>query len=519
VTVITGYGTAEAISHTLTINQQPPGGGGDPFDVAPLSATSDSGADSVSISLSNLTGAWTAGSNKDWITLSSAGGDGTDGIGSLTASWPANAQGTRFATITITCGGVSRGIQIQQAGDATATFTLIPDNFVFGQSGSGYGGSIRVDNVVPSSAKWNCDSTHGWCGVSQSYDDYSGQSGVGYVSLNVNPNTFEVDRSCVVSVWSGTELRLATVIQACTDIQVHYNSKEINTGTGNWYTSGISLSKIYPAASIWSAESDVDWIKFRQDGDVDYARSTATFDGSNYYYNGGYGCYPNIGTDPRIGHITVRNGIISDVITVTQPGGGVNSSVTVGDPDGVIDASGYYQQCNITWSNRIPEGSWVNINIPAGCDWLQRSNSPTWSQDYTACTEHFSASSNSGPAREAEVSFSCNEYLVTKTIRQLGVSDPYASLYIWCNESYGYVPASGGTLGISINNVAPAEETASVVVTGADGIVLSKSSGIKNESVTATIPANASSSPRTISVTVSVGAYSATQTIEQYGSE
>ena len=400
VTVITGYGTAEVISHTLTINQQAPGGGGDPFDMAPLSATSDSGADSVSISLSNLPGAWTASSNKDWCTLSASGGDGTGGTGSLTASWPANAQGTRFATVTITCAGVSRGVQIQQAGDATATFTLIPDHFEFGQSGNGgmYGGSIQVANVSPSNAKWDCDSNHGWCGVSQSYDDYNAQAGTGYVQLNVNPNTWEVDRSCVVSVWSGGELRLATVTQSKNDIQVNSSSKEITMYSGNWGTNSASLNKLYPNDATWTIEKPFgcDWIKFRQDGDFYFERDSATY-ASGYYYGGEFACLPNTGTESREAILTVRCGTSYDTFKVTQPGGGIETTCTVSPPSASV-AYNSYEEINITISGMAPTDSFY-VELTPVDSWLHQGSSPSWNGDYTAITYHFYADQNSGAQR------------------------------------------------------------------------------------------------------------------------
>lgn len=143
---------------------------------------------------------WTAVSNVAWISINNTSGAGN---GALTFFVNANGGNTnRTGTITVTAGGVSRTISVNQAAPAN-TLTVTPSYLSFLAAGS------TLTSTVTASGAWTITNVPAWITVSP----MSG-TGNGTLTVTTSANAAPAQRNGSFRVVSGSSMRTVSCVQA-----------------------------------------------------------------------------------------------------------------------------------------------------------------------------------------------------------------------------------------------------------------------------------------------------------------
>jgi hypothetical protein len=158
------------------------------FNIAPVGSVSLGNAAGQGQILIYANSEWTASKDQSWITFTSS----TTGKGNGVVNWQVNentSPGIRTGAITITAGGNSKKLSIEQAGKSI-TLSVSPSDLVLESSGGSH--SISVN----SNAGWNTSVTVPWIKIlSGSNGWYNGQ-----VVFSVAENTSSDGRSGLIEV-------------------------------------------------------------------------------------------------------------------------------------------------------------------------------------------------------------------------------------------------------------------------------------------------------------------------------
>jgi hypothetical protein len=275
-------GTIAVAGRLLTITQ------GAASCSASLSSTADSleatgGSRVVSVTIP--TGCvWTAFSNAAWLSVTSGGGPNTGGSGAVTYTAAANTS-TSARTGTLTISG--RTFTVDQAG--TCDIAISPGAV----SANANASSGTVSVTAGAACSWSATSTASWLTV------HTGASGVGNgsVAYSVAPNTTNAARTGTLSIGG----RGFTVTQAAPTCAVVLSTTSVSLTAASAFR---SFQVSTATGCAWTASSSVPWITIS-------IGSTGTGSASVFY-----NVAANTGTASRTGTITVAG----ETVTITQAG-------------------------------------------------------------------------------------------------------------------------------------------------------------------------------------------------------
>lgn len=149
-------------------------------------------------------GGWTAISSESWLSLSDFSGTGNDVI---TATAAPNTGSTRFATITITCGTLTRTISVSQENVVATGCTTLTVNPTF-ISSSGFANVQTIS--ISSDGPWTATTNRNWIALSP----VSG-NGPGTLTVALSANNLSFDRYGSITITCGGITRPIFVIQDC----------------------------------------------------------------------------------------------------------------------------------------------------------------------------------------------------------------------------------------------------------------------------------------------------------------
>lgn len=222
------------------------------LNITPLTqnVSASSGSSDFQIS-SNVS--WSISDDSDWLFKSPKEGLGD---GTFTANYDQNiSDDFRVATITISGGGISKSVVVNQSG-ANPYLNIIPENQDIGSSDD----STVI--IISSNLTWNITNNADWLSISDS-------NGIGNKSVTVllQDNLSALSRSASVLISGEGIEKSATIIQAGADAFLNFSSDSINVSDSAG-TASLTVSSNF----TWLASSNADWVTFSSDsgnGDTD----------------------------------------------------------------------------------------------------------------------------------------------------------------------------------------------------------------------------------------------------------
>ena len=186
--------------------------------------------------------AWTAASDRGWMTL--AGGAGT-GSGTVAVSVTANANpDARSGTLTI----AGRQVAVMQAGAEPCTIAISPASAAFTKDAA----TAAITVTAGGSCAWTAAATVGWLTIA-SPSSGRGNGTVSYnVARNIDPNT----RSGAIRVGDAT----LSVTQAGDSGACEYQVSPVAVSVCMSVPYEVATMVTTQAACGWTAASDASWI-------------------------------------------------------------------------------------------------------------------------------------------------------------------------------------------------------------------------------------------------------------------
>ena len=401
--------------------------------------------------------AWTAVSNNTgWLTVTS--GASGNGNGTVGFSTTANPNGTaRSGTITI----AGRTFSVTQAA-APCTYTLTPPS----QSVASTGGTGSTAVAAPTGCAWTGISNNtGWLTVTSGATG----SGNGSVGFSASANASSVPRTGTLTV--GGETFSVTQAGAPCTYSISPSSQSIAAGSATG-----SANVTAPAGCAWTGVSNnTGWLT---------VTSGATGSGNGSV---GFSASANPNTSPRSGTLTVAG----QTFTVTQAAAGCTFAISSNSLS-VVAAGG--------------TGS-TNVTSGAGCAWTAASN-----DSWITVTSGASDSGNGpvGFSVAANPNASARTGTLTIATQTFSVTQAAAPCTYTLTPPSQSVLSTGGT---GSTAVAAPNGCAWTGVSNNTGwlTVTSGATGSGNGSVGFSASANASSVPRTGTLTVGGQTFSVTQ--------
>jgi len=431
------------------------------YTIAPASQSAAASGGTGSFTVSTTAGcAWTASTSANWITLT--GTTSGSGNGTVTFSVAANTV-TTPRTGTITVGGQT--FTVTQAA-ASCTYSLAPVS----QSVAAAGASGSFAVTSSGGCAWTATSNAPWISISGT----ASGSGNGTVAFTVAVNSVTTPRTGTITVAGQT----FTVTQAAAQLPCAYSIAPVSQTVPAAGGSG-SFTVTTTAGCAWSASSTASWIVVTA-GASGSGSGTVTFS-----------IAANSVTSQRVGTITAGG----QTFTVDQAAA-APCTYSVSPSSQSVPAAG-------------GTGS-VAVTTLAGCGWSSYSNTSwitlTGSTGGTGNgTANFSVAANTGStARTGTIMIAGQIVSVTQAAATTSCSYAIAPT----SQS---VPASGGSGSFSMTAAAGCAWSAT---SGATWItVTGTASGSGNGTVSFTVAANTTTTPR--SGTIAVGGQ--TFTVNQAG--
>ncbi|MDR0511250.1 MAG: BACON domain-containing protein [Rikenellaceae bacterium] len=195
-------------------------------------------------------GAWSARSNKYWLTVLPASGNGN---GSFTLSVSVNDDNMeRSGTVEVTSGNVKKSITVRQS--ATVNLSLSKDQITMRNDISG--GDTQI-LTVETDAAWTLEidpSETSWL-------DVSPMSGYGQTQVAVHANVSAAERSCELIVTAGTRRVTCPVSQPGSGLAYFFGSSEvINLCDKAGSTLEYYRMFRFTSAFDWTATTSEPWI-------------------------------------------------------------------------------------------------------------------------------------------------------------------------------------------------------------------------------------------------------------------
>lgn len=267
---------------------------------------------------------WTALSNVPWITITSAGSGGGNGV--VNYSVADNPSPTaREGMITV----AGRGFVVTQSGVSCGGYSIYPTNALFSE----LGGTAGVSVIAPNKCNWTAGSNVSWI----TFTSGSSGTGIGRVDYSVAANPDENQRTGTMTIAEQT----FTVTQLALSCFIRLSPAERwiadSGGAG-------SVDVTVPSGCGWSISSNVSWITIT-------SGSTGNGNGTAYYT-----VAANPDTSTRMGILTI--GPNTQIHTVRQHGAGCTYSI--------FPYNGWFDSSGGTGS--------TDVTAPSGCDWTALSD-------------------------------------------------------------------------------------------------------------------------------------------------
>lgn len=394
--------------------------------------------------------AWQVKSKPSWAAVSITAG--TPGTATMDVSTEANQNGEErsdWLTLETDNGAVSCNIKLTQAPlvlKADATLTLPPE------------GGVRSFDVG-SNATWTVNSNADWCSVAA-----NNTTGNGTVSVTVSPNRREANRTATITVKSGNLTRSITLKQEGVSLTVGRENYSLGPQPVNeMLTVGCNTS--------WSAVSDSPgWCSITPaDGQGDGSVRLSIAE--------------HRGADQRKATITVKAGDIVRTVTVSQSAPALSLKP---DKEMTFDhtstSSTLTVSSNTSWTVRS-NATWCKLSSNSGSGNGSVNVTVEANPEVTPRTATLTVEAQDG-ARTATVSISQQGKPI-----ELGAS-PLALTFAATGESK--------SISVTCN-------TKWTATAAADWLKLSAVEGTLNGTVSVTVEANTSRSPRSTVVTLTAG--------------
>src|SRR5581483_3609702 len=469
------------------------GGGGCTFTISPSSQSFNASGGTGSVGVTAPGGCpWTAVANDSWITITS----GASGSGNGTVSYAVAANtgaSSRAGTLTV----AGQTFTVTQSGGSNCTFTLSPTSQNFGASG----GSGSVNVTTQGGCNWAAKSNADWI-VITSRASGAGNGAVGFI---VAANNSTSTRSGTMTIAGQTFTVTQTGGSGCVFTISPANQVFAATG-GNGSTSVSTQS-----GCNWTAQSNDDWIVI-----------TAGASGGG----GGtvsYAVAANNSPVPRAGTITVagQTFVVGELgtgatcgLTPISIGQTVSGELATTDCRSPIDGTDFYADL---WYFTASAGQQVAISLnSAEFDAFLTLIGP----DGAIVDDDDDGGGGTNariPATNGFITLPLDgTYIIEASSAFKDETGKYtlsliapAGCTFSISPSGQSVSANGGTGSVSVTTQGGCAWTATSNV---DWIVItSGSSGAGNGAVNYSVAANASSSPRTGTLTVAGQTFTVTQ--------
>lgn len=442
-------GTITVAGLTFTVSQS---AGSCTYSVSPATANVSATGATGSFNLTTAQNScpWTAVSaNPEWLNITSP----ASGSGSATIRYSAAANGTASTrSSTITVGSAS--FTVSQPG--VCSFTLNPANAMAASTGGT--GSVAVQ-ASSNGCAWTAASNSDWLTLT---GNTSG-SGSGTVTYSAAPNTTGQDRAGSISI-GGVGF---SVFQSASTCAYTLSNSSLSVPAA-----GGQGSFLVTSSCAWTAATQNDWIIISS-GASTGGSGTVTF------LVGG-----NTSAQARVGAISVG----PTVFAITQPG--VACNVTLGAGAFSSPATGASGSVGVT---ATPGCSWTASTTAS---WITLANSSGAGEGQIGFTV---APNPTAQARSGVVTIANQKFTIAQDASQCGTS---------LTPGQATIPAAGGSASFNINTACSWN-----AVSAAPWITLqAPTTGIGNASVSFNVAANASSDPRTGSISISGSTFTIVQT-------
>jgi PKD repeat protein len=421
------------------------------------SFAASSGNGSINITTNATSCQWSASTNCNWVTFTSAN-SGT-GNGTVTYSVIANNT-TSPRTCTITIDGQTH--TITQSG-VDCNYTISPANNSF--TASSGNGSINVATNA-TSCQWAASTNCNWVTIT------SANSGVGNgnVTYSVSANTATSPRTCTITIDGQTHTITQSGVDCNYTISPVNNSFTASSGNG-------SINVATNATSCqWAASTNCNWVTITS-ANSGVGNGTVT-----------YSVSANTSTSPRTCTITIDG----QTHTITQSG--VDCNYTISPANNSFTASSGNGSINV--ATNATSCQWA---ASTNCNWVTITSANSGVGNGTV-TYSVSANTSTSP-RTCTITIDGQ----THTITQSGVDCNYTISP--ANNSF---TASSGNGSINVaTNATSCQWSAS---TNCNWVIInSANSGIGNGAITYSVSANTSTNPRTCTITIEGQIHTITQ--------
>ena len=332
---------------------------------SPLSWSTGPAASNTTITISsNTTWNQITSSNTNWLTFSNVTPLTRTGNGSLRINATANTgTAQRTGTITIVGGGITRRVNVTQAG---RSLTLSRSTWALSTPAAN---NVTVN--VTSNITWSTPSSNATSWLTVSNITRNGTNGS--FRINATANTGTSQRSGTITVTGGGITRTITVTQP---------GRSLTLSRSGWAISGPASNNV-----TVNVTSNIAW-------NNPTSNNTSWLTVSNITRNGTNGSFrinatANTGTTQRTGTITVTGGGITRTISVTQPGRSMTLSAS-------------------SWGMSGPAASNTTVNVTANIAWSNpTSNNTSWltvsniARDGTNGSFRINATANTGTTQRS----------------------------------------------------------------------------------------------------------------------
>jgi hypothetical protein len=425
------------------------------YTLTPAGASVPATANSGTVDVTALTGCtWNVTSSAAWVTLTS----GTTGSGNGTVGYAVAANGTtspRTGTLMIS----GQQFTITQAGGA-CTYGVSPGT----QSFASGGGPGTVTLTAQAGCAWNATSSAAWVTINGT----GAGTGNGTIDYTVASNPAASTRSATIAVGG----QVVTISQAAAPCTYAVSPSSISVGS-DAATGTFSIAAT--SGCSWSATSGASWLTMT---------SATTGSGNGTI---GYNVAANPNTSVRVGTISVGG----QPFTVTQAAvvctlsiSPTASSPTAAGGNGTVSVTANAGSCAWTASSNVP---WISVTAGS-------SGTGSGTLAYSVAT-NTSTSSRTGTMTIGGQTFTATQagapctYAISPTVASLGPSASTNTIAVNTISGCAWTTAAGASW-ITITNGA---------------------AGVGSGTVTYSITANNTTTPRSATMTVAGQNFDVTQ--------
>lgn len=282
---------------------------------------------------------WSVTSSQTWLTVSPASGTNNGSVTLTAAANPGNT--TRSATVTITGGGITKTITVNQATSAVAALEVSPATLEVAAAAN----STETFDIT-SNVAWTVSSSEAWLTANVT----SGMNNAA-ITLTAAANTVITPRSATVTVTGSGITKTITVTQAgiAPVLTVSTETLNANAAANNTATFDITSN------TSWTATSSETWLTVGTASGTGNANITLT-------------ASANESISTRTATVTVTGSNITRTITVTQAGAEPvltvsRTTASIGAP--ANSTATFDITSNTTWTVTSSE-TWLTLSSASG---------------------------------------------------------------------------------------------------------------------------------------------------------